>query len=149
MRKRPLLVEAARMLRKDMTPQEKHLWFDFLRHYPVKIYKQKIINDFIADFYCAKAMLIIELDGSQHYTEDGLAHDAERTNILNALGFLVIRFSNAEIDNNFSSVCNQIDNLIKSRIKAPTGAKTSVNVGNCAAAVLYAILGKYQYGAGR
>ena len=119
MRKRPLLVEAARMLRKDMTPQEKHLWFDFLRHYPVKIYKQKIINDFIADFYCAKAMLIIELDGSQHYTEDGLAHDAERTNILNALGFLVIRFSNAEIDNNFSSVCNQIDNLIKSRIKAP------------------------------
>ena len=119
MRKRPLLVEAARVLRKDMTPQEKHLWFDFLRHYPVKIYKQKVINDFIADFYCAKAMLIIELDGNQHYTEDGLAHDAERTNILNALGFLVIRFPNAEIDNNFSSVCNQIDNLIKSRIKAP------------------------------
>ena len=119
MRKRPLLVEAARILRKDMTPPERHLWFDFLRHYPVKIYRQKIINDFIADFYCAKAMLIIELDGGQHYTEDGLAHDAERTNILNALGFLVIRFSNAEIDNNFSSVCNQIDNLIKSRIKAP------------------------------
>ena len=119
MRKRPILVEAAKMLRKDMTPQEKHLWFDFLRHYPVKIYKQKVINDFIADFYCAKAMLIIELDGNQHYTEDGLAHDAERTNILNALGFLVIRFPNAEIDNNFSSVCNQIDNIIQTRIKVP------------------------------
>ncbi|MBQ3367605.1 endonuclease domain-containing protein [bacterium] len=119
MRKRPLLVEAARILRKDMTPQEKHLWFDFLRHYPVKIYKQKIINDFIADFYCAKAMLIIELDGNQHYTEDGLAHDAERTNVLNALGFLVIRFPNSEIDNNFSSVCNQIDNIIQTRIKVP------------------------------
>ena len=119
MRKQPLLVEAAKMLRKDMTPQEKHLWFDFLRHYPVKIYKQKVINDFIADFYCAKAMLIIELDGNQHYTEDGLAHDAERTNILNALGFLVIRFPNAEIDNNFSSVCNQIDNIIQTRIKVP------------------------------
>ena len=119
MRKRPILVEAAKMLRKDMTPQEKHLWFDFLRHYPVKIYKQKVINDFIADFYCAKAMLIIELDGNQHYTEDGSAHDAERTNILNALGFLVIRFPNAEIDNNFSSVCNQIDNIIQTRIKVP------------------------------
>ena len=119
MRKRLILVEAAKMLRKDMTPQEKHLWFDFLRHYPVKIYKQKVINDFIADFYCAKAMLIIELDGNQHYTEDGLAHDAERTNILNALGFLVIRFPNAEIDNNFSSVCNQIDNIIQTRIKVP------------------------------
>ena len=119
MRKRPLLVEAARILRKDMTPPERHLWFDFLRHYPVKIYRQKIINDFIADFYCAKAMLIIELDGGQHYTEDGLAHDAERTNILNALGFLVIRFPNAEIDNNFSSVCNQIDNIIQTRIKVP------------------------------
>ena len=119
MRKNRLLIEAARMLRKDMTPQEKHLWFDFLRHYPVKIYKQKVINDFFADFYCAKAMLIIELDGNQHYTEDGLAHDAERTNILNALGFLVIRFPNAEIDNNFSSVCNQIDNIIQTRIKVP------------------------------
>ena len=115
MRKKPLLVDAARMLRKEMTPQEKHLWFGFLRHYPVKIYRQKIMNNFIVDFYCAKARLVIELDGSQHYTEDGLAHDSERTNILNALGLMIIRFPNTEIDNNFSSVCNKIDNIIKSR----------------------------------
>ena len=120
MRKKPLLVEAARILRKGMTPQEKHLWFGFLHNYPVRIYKQKIINDFIADFYCAKAKLVIELDGGQHYTEDGLAHDAERTNILNALGLLVIRFPNSEVDNNFKSVCNQIHSIIQSRIE-PVG----------------------------
>ena len=112
-------MEAARMLRKEMTPQEKHLWFGFLRRYPIKIYRQKIINKFVADFYCAKAMLVIELDGSQHYSDDGLAHDAERTNILNGLGLLVIRFSNKEIDNNFLSVCNKIDYIIKNRLKAP------------------------------
>ena len=117
MRKKPLLVEAARILRKGMTPQEKHLWFGFLHNYPVRIYKQKIINDFIADFYCAKAKLVIELDGGQHYTEDGLAHDAERTNILNALGLLVIRFPNSEVDTNFKSVCNQIHSIIQSRIE--------------------------------
>lgn len=116
MRKSSLLIEAARMLRKEMTPQEKHLWFDFLRHYPIKIYRQRIINKFVADFCCAKAKLIIELDGSQHYTEDGLAHDIERTNILNALGFLVLRFPNKEIDCNFSSVCTKIDDVIQERI---------------------------------
>ena len=74
------------------------------------------MNNFIVDFYCAKARLVIELDGSQHYTEDGLAHDIERTNILNALGLMVVRFPNTEIDNNFPSVCNKIDNIIKSRL---------------------------------
>ena len=118
MRKNQLLIEAARMLRKEMTPQEKHLWFDFLRHYPIKICRQKIINKFVADFCCAKAKLIIELDGSQHYTEDGLAHDAERTNILNALGFMVLRFPNKEIDSDFSSVCTKIDDIIQQRICA-------------------------------
>ena len=127
MRKKPLLVEAARILRKGMTPQEKHLWFGFLHNYPIRIYKQKIINDFIADFYCAKAKLVIELDGGQHYTEDGLAHDAERTNILNALGLLVIRFPNSEVDTNFKSVCNQIHSIIQSRIE-PIGEASDPSV---------------------
>ena len=127
MRKKPLLVEAARILRKGMTPQEKHLWFGFLHNYPIRIYKQKIINDFIADFYCAKAKLVIELDGGQHYTEDGLAHDAERTNILNALGLLVVRFPNSEVDTNFKSVCNQIHSIIQSRIE-PIGEASDPSV---------------------
>ena len=127
MRKKPLLVEAARILRKGMTPQEKHLWFGFLHNYSIRIYKQKIINDFIADFYCAKAKLVIELDGGQHYTEDGLAHDAERTNILNALGLLVVRFPNSEVDTNFKSVCNQIHSIIQSRIE-PIGEASDPSV---------------------
>ncbi len=65
------LLENARALRREMTPQEKHLWYDYLRFYLVKIYKQRIIDNFVVDFYCAKARLIIELDGSQHYTPDG------------------------------------------------------------------------------
>lgn len=67
-----------------MTRQERHLWYDFLQDYPVKIYKQKVIDNFIVDFYCHSAKLVIELDGSQHYTEEGLANDEERTKILNA-----------------------------------------------------------------
>ena len=70
-RKKYDLLENARALRREMTPQEKHLWYDYLRFYPVKIYKQRIIDNFVVDFYCAKARLIIELDGSQHYTPDG------------------------------------------------------------------------------
>jgi len=68
LKKNNKLLNIARILRRNMTRQEKHLWYDFLRHYPVKIYKQRIIDNFIADFYCHSALLIIELDGSQHYT---------------------------------------------------------------------------------
>ena len=72
-------LEKAKALRRDMTPHERKLWYLFLRHYPVKIYKQRIIGPFIADFYCASAKLVIEIDGSQHYDDDGAAYDAERT----------------------------------------------------------------------
>ena len=76
------LLDNARKLRREMTPQEKHLWYDYLRYYPVKIYKQRIIDSFIVDFYCAKARLVIELDGSQHYTPDGKHYDGLRTDVI-------------------------------------------------------------------
>ena len=109
------LDERAKELRREMTPHERKLWYMFLRYYPVKIYKQRIIDSFIVDFYCASAKLVIELDGSQHYEEQGLAYDAERTAILESYGLKVIRYSNYDIDRNFEAVCSQIDMIIKER----------------------------------
>ena len=100
-----------------MTPQERKLWYCFLRRYPVKIYKQRIIDSFIADFYCASARLVIEVDGSQHYTEDGMAYDTARTKCLEKYDLKVIRFSNREIDRKFQAVCNEIDKNIQERRK--------------------------------
>ena len=112
-------LENARHLRKEMTPHERKLWYLFLRKYPVKIYKQRIIGKFIVDFYCASARLVIELDGSQHYEQQGMAHDAERSAFLTALGLEVLRFSNREVDQEFSGVCAQIDRIIQKRSKDP------------------------------
>ena len=111
------LKDNAIKLRREMTRQEKHLWYDFLRHYPIKIYKQRIIDNFIADFYCHQARLIIEIDGSQHYTPEGKLSDAERTEILERYGLSVIRFSNRDIDDKFDGVCSMIDKVIKERIE--------------------------------
>ena len=111
------LLNVARILRRNMTRQEKHLWYDFLRYYPVKIYKQRIIDNFIADFYCHSARLVIELDGSQHYTSQGKAHDAARTEILERYGIYVLRFSNRDVDKNFEGVCRMIDRVINERIE--------------------------------
>ena len=110
------LIPRAKELRKNMTPHERKLWYLFLRTYPVRFQRQKTIDSFIADFYCAKARLVIELDGSQHYEAQGLAYDAERTAILEGYGLKVLRFSNADVDTNFSSVCEQIDSAVKERI---------------------------------
>ena len=109
-------LETARKLRREMTPHERKLWFLFLQKYPVKIYKQRIVGSFIVDFYCAPAKLVIEIDGSQHYEEQGIAYDAERTAYLESLGLKVIRYSNRDIDRNFSAVCEQIDLIIKERL---------------------------------
>ena len=109
----------ARRLRREMTPQERKLWYLFLRKYPVKIYKQRIIGRFIVDFYCASAKLVIELDGSQHYEPQGVAYDSERSEYLKALGLEVLRFSNREIDREFPGVCTQIDRTIQNRLQDP------------------------------
>ena len=112
------LLHIARILRRNMTRQEKHLWYDFLRHHPMKIYKQRIINNFVADFYCHQARLIIEIDGSQHYTEKGRALDEARTEVLEEYGLYVLRFSNIDIDDNFEGVCHMINKAIEERIES-------------------------------
>ena len=116
------LLGNAKSLRKNMTRQEKHLWYDFLRHYPIKIYKQRIIDNYIADFYCHQARLVIELDGSQHYTPDGKSYDQERTAVLNEYGLLVLRFTNIDVDDHFEGVCYLIDKTIKERTLSPADA---------------------------
>ena len=109
-------LENARRLRREMTPHERKLWYLFLRKYPVKIYKQRIIGRFIVDFYCASAKLVIELDGSQHYEPQGTAYDSARSAFLTALGLEVLRFSNRDVDRNFRGVCTQIDITIQNRL---------------------------------
>ena len=106
-------LEIARRLRREMTPHERKLWYLFLRKYPVKIYKQRIIGRYIVDFYCASAKLVIEVDGSQHYEPQGMKYDAERLDFLSDQGLRVLRFSNGDIDRDFRSVCEQIDITIR------------------------------------
>ena len=111
------LISNARELRKNATTQENHLWYDFLNQYPVKFRRQRPVEGFIVDFFCEQANLVIELDGSQHYTEQGIAYDTERTAVLENYGLKIIRFSNYDIDNNFYGVCTVIDKEVKERIK--------------------------------
>ena len=110
------LLNIAKILRRNMTPQEKHLWYDFLKEYPIKVYKQRIIDNFIADFYCHQARLVIEIDGSQHYTKSGKQHDEARTEIIERYGIQVIRFTNQNIEKDFYIVCGEIDKRIQERI---------------------------------
>ena len=109
------LIPRAKDLRKNATRQENHLWYDFLRTFPIRFQRQKAIDGFIADFYCHKARLIIELDGSQHYTDGGLEKDEKRTRILNKYKLEVLRFSNLDIDKSFSGVCTRIEETIKKK----------------------------------
>ncbi len=111
----PELTPRARELRKNMTPQEKDLWYNFLRSYPVKVYRQRAIDNFIVDFYCSNARLVIEIDGSQHYTEEGRQYDKLRTEALERRGLKVIRFTNGEVQKNFAGVCIVIDREIQAR----------------------------------
>ena len=107
------LVPFARMLRREMTKEERHLWYDFLRDYPIRFTRQKVLGSYIADFYCAKAKLVIELDGSQHYTEDHLLKDELRTRFLEGYGLTVIRILNLELNRDFESVCRYIDDWVQ------------------------------------
>lgn len=109
------LTERARELRHSMTRQEKRLWYDFLRDYPVKVYRQRSIDCFIADFYCSRAHLVIEIDGGQHYTPEGLEYDKERTEAIEKHGLDVIRFTNKEVEQQFEAVCQRIDQKIRER----------------------------------
>ena len=108
-------VEYARKLRKEMTPWERKLWYCFLNKYPIRFYRQRTIDQYIVDFYCPKAGLILELDGGGHYTEEARVKDDDRTKNLEQFGFKVIRFSNKEVDKEFYSVCTVIDREVKNR----------------------------------
>ena len=116
-------ITLARNLRKNATPQEKHLWYDFLAKYEVRFQRQKAIDDFIADFYCHRAKLVIEIDGSQHYTESGEQKDRFRTEVLEGYDLKIIRFSNYQINTNFEGVCDYIDAAVKGSLREGAGTE--------------------------
>jgi very-short-patch-repair endonuclease len=111
------LIKNAKKLRGDMTKQEKHLWYDFLSNYPIRFLRQKPIDNYIVDFYCRKAELVVELDGSQHYKDDAVEYDKKRTAILEKHNIEVMRISNYDLNCNFQGVCKVIDIKVKQRIK--------------------------------
>ena len=113
----PEQIENARRLRREMTKEERKLWYEFLRSYPVRFMRQRAIGRFIVDFYCAQAKLVLEVDGSQHYEPEGIAYDAERSEVLAARGIYVLRIPNNAVRENFRAVCEQIDSEVKKRSK--------------------------------
>ena len=109
----PKLVPFAKQLRKNMTEEERRLWYGFLRNYPVRFTRQKILGRYIADFYCASAKLVIELDGSQHYEAEGIESDEKRSAFLREYGLRVLRIPNNTVTNNFRGVCEYVDAEVK------------------------------------
>jgi very-short-patch-repair endonuclease len=106
-------VSLARQLRRNMTPWERKLWYAYLSRYPVRFQRQKPLGNYIADFYCAKAGLVIELDGGGHYAMQQKAADTQRTAYLENMGLQVLRFCNLDIDHNFRGVCEHIDTVVQ------------------------------------
>ena len=107
-------------LRHNMTKEERHLWFNYLSSYRPRFYKQRLLGNYIVDFYCAKARLVIEIDGGQHYDEGvNQASDQMRTRYLNQRNIMVVRFGNLDIWHNFEGVCSRIDEAVRKRINPP------------------------------
>ena len=106
------IISTAKMLRKIMTKEEKRLWYDYLRYHPARFTRQKVLGKYIADFYSARAQLVIELDGSGHYTQSGIRYDAIRTAYLEEFGLRVIRIPNGLIHRNFRGVCDYLDDVL-------------------------------------
>ena len=104
----PKLKPFAQKLRRDMTKEERHLWYDFLKDLPITVNRQKVIGNYIADFYCANAKLIIEIDGTQHYEDEGIKSDKKRDEFFKELGIKVLRYSNEDVNNNFDGICEDI-----------------------------------------
>ena len=110
-----------------MTKQERHLWYDFLKNHKYHWYKQRVIGNYIVDFYCASVKLAIELDGSQHYEGDSYAYDESRTKFLNEQGIRVIRIMNRDVDRNFEGVCRMIDNQTSQSASADSSPERGAN----------------------
>ena len=104
----PYLTEFSQELRTNMTKEEKHLWYDFLKKLPYTVNRQKVVGQYILDFYCAEAKIAIELDGSQHYEQEAQKKDAERDRFLSEQGITVLRYTNIEVNSNFDGVCFDI-----------------------------------------
>ncbi len=108
-------IPLARELRRNMTPWERKLWYNYLRGYPVRFQRQKAIGEYIVDFYCAQARLAVELDGGGHFEAARIEADRRRTADLEAMGMRVVRFTNAEVSQNFAGVCQMIDMEVQAR----------------------------------
>ena len=106
----------ARSLRKNMTPWERKLWYEYLRTYPVRFYRQKPLGEFIVDFYCPKARLVVELDGSGHYMQEQMQRDERRTAELEKMGLRIVRLCNLDVWQNFVGTCEYLDGIIKERV---------------------------------
>jgi len=114
------LLQRSRELRKNATRQEQKLWYDFLRKYPIKFRRQQQIGPYIADFYCPSARLVIELDGGGHYEPDGLEYDRWRDAYIAAQEIQILRFTNTQVDKEFSAVCETINRAITPSV-SPSG----------------------------
>jgi len=110
------MLRNSQKLRREMTKEERHLWYDFLKSYPVQFKRQQPIGNYIVDFYCFKAKLVVELDGSQHYEPEEMEYDRKRTAFLKEKGLYVLRFSNLDVIRNFHSVCEVIDWTVQDRL---------------------------------
>ena len=106
------LTSNAKSLRKNMTKEERHLWYDFLKNLPIMVHRQKVIGNYIVDFYIAESKTVIELDGSQHYETGGKIADEKRDSYLNSLGITVLRYANSDVNMQFGSVCQDIWNRL-------------------------------------
>ena len=111
------LRKRSQQLRKQMTKEERHLWYDFLKTYPVQFKRQYSVGPYFVDFYCYKAKLAVELDGSQHCTQEGLNYDNRRTEYLNSQGLYVLRVSNLDVMRKFTGVCELIDRIVRDRVQ--------------------------------
>jgi very-short-patch-repair endonuclease len=111
-RHNPNLTGNSQTLRKNMTKEERHLWYDFLKGLPVVFHRQKVINNYVVDFYCPLAKLVIELDGSQHYEGQNIQNDLIRDEYLRGCGLTVKRYTNTDINQHFDSVCRDIYDLV-------------------------------------
>ena len=110
------MLHRSQTLRKNMTKEERHLWYDFLKEYPVQFKRQVPLGNYIVDFYCFRAKLVIELDGSQHCEPEKIAYDQKRTEYLESMGLKVVRVSNLDVLQRFRAVCEMIDFAVKERL---------------------------------
>jgi very-short-patch-repair endonuclease len=108
----PQLVSRAKELRQNPTPAEKKLWQEYLRTFRFRVLRQRPIDHFIVDFYCAALKLVIEIDGESHFTPEGRVYDQERTAVFEGYGLTVLRFTNDVVMNDFEGVCQEIEELI-------------------------------------